>query len=80
METDQGKCDPGTTQYSEDGWLKGYFYVLPEAEVQGGRRVAVGVWKNLGFPRLRDCAFHTFDPQPGKMILNVGCADGASMV
>jgi len=81
METDhQDKCDPGTTQYPEDGWLKGYFYVVPEAEVQGGSRVAVGVWKNVDFLRLRDCALHALDPKPGKVILDVGCGDGASMV
>lgn len=81
MGTDhQGKLEPGTVQYPEDGWLRGYFYILPEAEVRGGSRQAVGVWKNLDFLRLRDRALHALSPQPGKVILDVGCADGASMV
>lgn len=81
MET--GKEKMGTTdkvEYPEDGWFRGYFYVLPEAEVRGGSREAVGVWKNTDFLRLRDRALHVLDPRPGKMIIDIGCGDGATMV
>lgn len=81
METDKqtmGAADK--VEYPEDGWFRGYFYVLPEADVRGGSREAVGVWKDIDFLRLRDRALHAIDPQPGKVILDVGCADGASMV
>src|SRR5882762_521347 len=61
-------------------WLRGYFSVMSEADVQGGSRVANGRWKNLDFLRLRDMALHLLDPGPGRTILDIGCADGATMV
>lgn len=64
----------------EDAWLKGYFYVCPEADAIGGSRVQLGVWKNVDYLRLKDFALHLVDPRPGKVILDVGCANGAVMV
>lgn len=81
MESELQKTgDPGTVKYPEDGWLRGYFYTLPEAEVLNGNRVPTGVWKNIDFLRLRDRALHALDPGPGRVILDVGCANGATMV
>jgi SAM-dependent methyltransferase len=66
-------------RYPEDGWLKGYYFVGDEsghipAEL-GGR-----AWKNIDAMRLRDIALHRLNPRPGDTILDVGCADGATMV
>ena len=71
---------PPPLDYPDDPWLKGYFQVMPEADVRGGSRVPTGVWKNVDFLRLRDFSLHLLDPQPGKVILDVGCSDGATMV
>lgn len=62
----------------DDSWLRGYFVTG-----QGDLRTlptASGRWKNRDFLRLRDVGLHLLDPQPGKVILDVGCADGATMV
>jgi 2-polyprenyl-3-methyl-5-hydroxy-6-metoxy-1,4-benzoquinol methylase len=64
----------------EDWWLKGYFKIMDEADVQGGSRVSKGLWKNMDFLRLRDVALHLLEPGPGKTILDIGCADGATMI
>lgn len=37
-------------------------------------------WKNTDFLRLRDVALHLLNPRPGMIVLDVGCADGATMV
>lgn len=71
---------PPPLNYPDDAWLKGYFQLNPEADVRGGNRVPLGVWKNVDFLRLRDFGLHLLDPQPGKVILDVGCSDGATMV
>ena len=68
-----------SVQYPGDGWLRGYFGDT-ECDVKGGSRVATGLRKNIDFMRLRDVALHLLDPQPGKVVFDVGCADGATMV
>src|SRR5262249_43104848 len=45
-----------------------------------GDRRPKGAWKNIDFLRLRDVALHLLDPAPGKAILDLGCADGPTMV
>lgn len=64
--------------YPDDGWLRGYFYIGDEAgRVRQGETRS---WKNTDFLRLRDVALHLLDPRPGMTVLDVGCADGATMV
>ncbi len=63
----------------DDSWLRGYFGIR-EADVKGGNGVLTGVWKNMDFLRLRDVALHILEPGPGKTILDIGCADGATMI
>lgn len=63
-----------------DGDLRGYFAVLPEADVKGGSRTPQGLWKNVDFLRLKDRALLVLDPRPGQVILDVGCAAGPQMV
>ena len=65
--------------YPEDGWLRGYFNTT-EPDRLGGRREVTAWRKNVDFLRLRDVALHALDPRPGQVILDVGCADGATMV
>jgi SAM-dependent methyltransferase len=72
------KEPPYRDGYPEDGWLRGYFVVGDESgHVRQG---PVRAWKNRDFLRLRDVALHLLDPRPGITILDVGCADGATMV
>jgi SAM-dependent methyltransferase len=66
-------------QYPQDGWLRGYFLVGDEsgripAELSGR------AWKNFDAMRLRDAGLHRMNPRPGEIILDIGCADGATMV
>ncbi len=68
------------TEPLENSDLRGYFAVLPEFDVQGGDRAPQGLWKNVDFLRLKDCALHVLDPGPGQVILDVGCAAGPQMV
>lgn len=64
-----------------DDWgLNGYFYVMPEYDVKGARRPRDVVWKNRDFLRLKDRALMLLGPVRGRRILDLGCADGASMV
>lgn len=67
------------TEYPEEGWLRGYF-TTNESDVLGGNHSSSSFWKNTDFMRLRDTALHALNPEPGKMILDVGSADGATMV
>ena len=70
---------PISPDYPEDGWLKGYFNTNESDRVDGNRS-ASGWRKNVDFLRLRDVGLHRLNPQPGQVILDVGCADGATMV
>jgi 2-polyprenyl-3-methyl-5-hydroxy-6-metoxy-1,4-benzoquinol methylase len=71
--------NPVQTDYPEDGWLRGYFNTVEADRVDGSRTVTA--WrKNVDFLRLRDVALHLLEPASGKVILDVGCADGATMV
>ena len=65
---------------SSDEWLRGYFNVVDGSDTAAGHGVIRGKWKNNDFLRLRDRALHALDPQPGKKILDIGCANGATMV
>ena len=66
-------------EYPEDGWLRGYFFVGDESGHTPGRSKG-RAWKNVDFMRLRDAGLHRLNPKPGDVILDVGCADGATMV
>ena len=70
---------PISPDYPEDGWLRGYFNTTEPDRMDGSREVS-GWVKNVDFLRLRDVALHCLNPQPGNVILDVGCADGATMV
>jgi SAM-dependent methyltransferase len=66
-------------EYPEDGWLRGYFFVGDESgHIRGGSQGRA--WKNIDYMRLRDAGLHRLNPRPGDRILDVGCADGATMV
>jgi len=67
------------TQYPENGWLRGYF-TTDECDIIGGDRSSSVFRKNSDSLRLKDAALHKLNPQPGKTILDVGCADGAMMI
>lgn len=64
-----------------DDWgLNGYFYVMPDYAVKDAARPRDLVWKNRDFLRLKDRAILLLGPLRGARILDLGCADGASMV
>jgi SAM-dependent methyltransferase len=65
--------------YPEDGWLRGYFFV-GDGSGHASAASKGGAWKNIDYMRLRDAALHRLNPRPGDRILDVGCADGATMV
>jgi 2-polyprenyl-3-methyl-5-hydroxy-6-metoxy-1,4-benzoquinol methylase len=66
--------------YPEDGWLRGYFF-RDEANAHKPVGERSGrAWKNIDYLRLRDAGLHLLHPGPGQAILDVGCADGATMV
>lgn len=65
--------------YPVDGWLKGYFSTT-EMDRMDSSKTVTAFRKNIDFLRLRDVALHLLDPAPGKNILDIGCADGATMV
>lgn len=67
------------TEYPENGWVRGYFETI-ESDVLGGTRSTSAYWKNTDFLRLRDTALHVLNPGPGMVILDVGTANGATMV
>ncbi|MBL8611488.1 MAG: class I SAM-dependent methyltransferase [Myxococcales bacterium] len=64
---------------SDEAWLRGYFGIAPDADkgkvVQPKRRR-----KNVDFLRLRDVALHALAPAPGMKLLDIGCANGPTMV
>ena len=62
-----------------DAWLRGYFNTV-EADRIGADKVVRDWRKNVDFLRLRDVALHCLNPQPGRRFLDVGCADGCTMV
>jgi SAM-dependent methyltransferase len=64
--------------YPEDAWLKGYFLVTRSDSLKG--TPVAGLWKNVDFLRLKDYILHLLAPGPGKVVLDVGCSDGAMMV
>lgn len=64
----------------EDYWLKGYFAVSVADVKSATKRVRKGRRKNVDFLRLRDVALHLLEPRKGRLILDIGCADGATMI
>lgn len=70
---------PTNSDYPVDGWLRGYFNTV-EADRIGSDSIARHWRKNVDFLRLRDVALHRLNPQPGQRLLDVGCADGCTMV
>jgi len=62
-----------------DAWLGGYFKV--ERVDTNGPHAPCDVWrKNIDYLRLKDFALHLLEPGPGKNVLDIGCAGGATMV
>jgi SAM-dependent methyltransferase len=59
-------------------WLRGYFH-LPR-EPGDPPRAMPKRWKNLDFMRLRDVGLQLVAPRPGSRILDVGCANGPTMI
>jgi SAM-dependent methyltransferase len=67
-------------QYPDEAeyWLKGYFHEpLAPGEPPPLRPKR---WKNVDFLRLRDVGLQLADPRPGRRILDVGCANGPTMI
>lgn len=65
--------------YPPDGWLRGYFVRQP-VDVLGANQTPTGAWKSVDFLRLRDVALHLLGPLDGRTVLDLGCANGATMV
>jgi 2-polyprenyl-3-methyl-5-hydroxy-6-metoxy-1,4-benzoquinol methylase len=67
-----------------DYWLRGYFHETAtdtrDFRLKSGKAGPKKPWKNIDFLRLRDVALHLLDPRPGKRILDVGCANGPTMI
>jgi len=62
-----------------DAWLGGYFK-NDRVDVRGPQ-ASCDVWrKNIDYLRLKDFALHLLEPGPGKNVLDIGCAGGATMV
>ena len=73
--------DPRPVSEAPADWgLNGYFHVMPEEDVRGGARPRDRVWKNRDFLRLKDKALLLLGQIGGKRVLDLGCAEGASMV
>lgn len=86
MNRSQGEdrsSDPPTTvyrdRYPDDGWLRGYYLVGDESG-HIPANLAGRAWKNIDAMRLRDAGLHRLHLRHGDTILDVGCADGATMV
>ena len=76
---------PEHRDLTPDEWLAGYFnFVEGGADKKGaaGKIVtdASRKWKNLDFLRLRDVGLHLLEPTRGMQILDLGCANGATMI
>jgi len=69
---------PVSVDYPEDGWLRGYFN-SNESDKVNGEASSVYWQKNIDFLRLRDAGLHALNCEPGQVILDLGCADGATM-
>lgn len=63
----------------QDPWLRGYF-PLGQNDVLGDRASTGLWWKDSDFLRLKDFALHLLDLEPGKLVLDLGCSNGATMV
>jgi len=78
------KIDPieETGDSRADEWLRGYFQNTDTDHVAGRKKEESRrpLWKNIDYLRLRDFALHLLDPRPGKKILDVGCANGPTMI
>lgn len=62
-----------------DLFLRGYFY-RERNDLLGPVASDERMYKNFDFLRLRDAALHLLDPRPGKTILDLGCAEGSTML
>lgn len=65
--------------YPEDGWLKGYFYVLDE-DIKNNKGKSTEAYRDLGAIKHKDYVLHLLDPKKEEKILDVGCEAGAMMV
>lgn len=68
------------TDDAADLWLRGYFTVSDDWDVKGGMKRRSGRRKSIDFLRLRDVALHLLELGPGKKVLDIGCANGPTMV
>lgn len=75
---------PDYRELTPDEWLAGYFNGVEGADAGGGQVLLRGdasrKWKNFDYLRLRDTALHLLSPGPGKRILDIGCANGPTMI
>lgn len=66
-------------KYPEDGYLKGYFYVL-EDDIKKNKTKPKGSYQDIGFIKHKDFILHLLNVKNGEKILDVGCAAGSMMV
>ena len=65
---------------ARDPWLRGYFCASEDWDRKEGMSASSRQVKNVDFLRLRDVALHLLRPAAGKKVLDVGCANGPTMV
>lgn len=65
--------------YPEDGWLKGYFYVVDE-DINKAQTRSNKAYRDLGAIKHKDFCLHLLDVKKDEKIFDVGCEAGAMMV
>lgn len=65
--------------YPENGWLKGYFYAREEDNLTSEQNYNCA-YRDIDYIRHKDMAIHLLNIKYGDKILDVGCADGATMI
>jgi 2-polyprenyl-3-methyl-5-hydroxy-6-metoxy-1,4-benzoquinol methylase len=64
---------------ADEAWLRGYFNV-ERSDHTGAVGSSRFRKKNVDFLRLRDTALHLLELKPGMKVLDIGCANGPTMV
>ena len=68
----------GTDEVESLAFLRGYFPCGFSYDENG--EIVAASWKNKDFLRLRDVIMHLVAPLPGKVVLDIGCNKGATMI